>query len=304
MTHPPLNALSVFLSVARNRSFSGGARELAISPSAVSQTIRQLEDQLGVALLTRTTRSVALTDAGRRLLEGAGPAMAQVVQAITAAVARPGELSGRLRLSVPRLAVPFVIEPVLPRFHAAHPKVEVEISVDDRFVDVVAEGYDAGIRLSESIERDMVQVRLTDPFRFLIVGAPGYLARRGEPTRPEDLLDHDCIGYRSRSTGALYAWELERGKRAWRIPVKGPLITNDAELSLSFAERGLGLTYACELLVADALRDKRLRAVLEPFAPSVPGFFAYFPSRAQRSPALRAFVDLAKRLSSEAARRS
>lgn len=304
MTPPPLNALSVFLAVARKRSFTAAARELAISPSAVSQSIRQLEDQLGVPLLARTTRSVALTEVGRRLLEGTGPALAQITEAMSAALAKPGELTGRLRLSVPRIAVPFVIEPVLPRFRAAHPGVEVEVSVDDRLVDVVGEGFDAGVRLSEAIERDMVQVRLTRAFRFLVVGAPDYLDERGEPSRPEDLLEHDCIGYRSPTDGAPYAWELERGKRSWRLPVKGPVSSNDAQLCIAFSERGLGLTYACELLVEDALRRKRLRSVLEPFAPTVPGFFAYFPSRARLSPALRAFVELAKAVNAASASRA
>src|SRR5579864_8362811 len=193
--------LQSFLAVARHQSFSGAARELAVSRSAVSQAVRQLEEQLRVVLLARTTRSVSLTDAGRRLVDGAGPSLGQVVAALEEVSAKPGETVGRVRLSVPRAAVPFVIDPVLPTFRARHPRVEVEVSVDDRLVDIVAEGYDAGVRLSESIERDMVQVRVTDAFRFVIVGAPRYFDRHGTPERPEDLLRHQCITFRSQTTG-------------------------------------------------------------------------------------------------------
>jgi DNA-binding transcriptional LysR family regulator len=210
MNTAPFSQLQAFLAVARLCNFSSAARELGVSRSAVSQSVRQLEQQLRVVLLVRTTRSVALTEAGKQLVENAGPALRQAVAALEQVSARPGEAVGRVRLSVPRLAVPFVIVPVLPTFRERHPRVEVEVVSDERFVDIVAEGYDAGVRLSESIERDMVQVRLTAPFRFVVVGAPSYLARRGVPERPEQLLQHECITFRSSTTGNLYAWELER----------------------------------------------------------------------------------------------
>jgi DNA-binding transcriptional LysR family regulator len=187
-----------------------------------------------------------------------------------------------------------VIEPVLPAFRARHPRVEVEVVVEERLIDIVAEGYDAGVRLSEIIQRDMVQVRLTDPFRFVVVGAPEYLARYGVPQRPEDLLRHECITFRSPTTGALYAWELERGRKTWRLPVRGGVITNDGLLCASMARLGLGLAYAFEPMVMEDLSSGRLQRVLEPYAPTVPGYFLYFPSRAQRTPALRAFVDTAR----------
>jgi DNA-binding transcriptional LysR family regulator len=296
MNAPPLPQLHVFLAVARARSFSGAARELGVSTSAVSQSVRQLEEQLRVVLLTRTTRSVSLTDAGRRLLESAGPALEQAMAALGDVSAQPGEVAGRVRLSVPRAAVPFVITPVVPTFRARHPRIEVEVAVEERFVDIVAEGYDAGVRLSEAIERDMVQVRLTDAFRLVVVGAPAYLARHGTPQRPEDLLRHECITFRSQSTGALYAWELERGRRTWRVPVRGGVVTNDNQLSVVMAEAGLGLAYTLEPVVAEPLRAGRLQRVLEPYAPTVPGFFLYYPSRAQSSPALRLFVEAAREL--------
>lgn len=296
MKAAPFSQLQSFLAVARLRSFSSAARELGVSRSAVSYSVRQLEDRLRVALLTRTTRSVALTDAGRRLVAEAGPGLGQALAALNTVLAQPGEAVGRLRLSAPRMAVPFVINPVLPAFCARHPRVEVEVDVEDRFVDIVAEGYDAGVRLSESIERDMVQVRLTDAFRFVVVGAPSYLERHGTPEKPQDLLRHDCITFRAQTTRALYAWELERGRKTWRVPVRGGVVTGDSEVMLALAESGAGLTYAFEPTVREQLRTGRLKVVLEPYAPIVPGLFLYFPSRAQRSPTLRLFIEAAKEL--------
>jgi DNA-binding transcriptional LysR family regulator len=297
MNSPPFPQLQAFLAVARFQSFSRAGRELGVSRSAISQSVRLLEEQLRVVLLARTTRSVSLTDAGRRLVESAGPAVLQVAAALEQVSASPGETVGRVRLSVPRAAVPLVIEPVLPTFRARHPRIEIEIVIEDRLVDIVAEGYDAGIRLSESIERDMVQVRLTNPFRFVVVGAPSYLEEHGVPERPEDLLRHECITFRSQTTGALYAWELERGKRNWRVPVRGGVISNDARLNTALAEQGQGLAYAFEPMLKEQLRTRRLVVVLERYAPTVPGFFLYFPSLARRSAALRLFVETAKELS-------
>lgn len=290
--------VQAFLVVARLRSFSAAARELGVSRSAVSQSVRQLEEQLGVVLLTRTTRSVSLTDAGRRLVEAAAPALGQLLSALNEIGAEPGETVGRVRISVPRAALPFVIEPVVATFRKRHPRIDVEIAVEDRFVDIVAEGYDAGVRLSESIERDMVQVRLTEPFRFVIVGAPSYLARQPAPEKPHDLLRHECITFRSQTNGALYAWELERGRKTWRVPVRGGVVVaNDAELMVSLAEDGLGLTYTFEPMVLARLRTGKLRCVLESYSPTVPGYFLYFPQRAQHSAPLRLFVEAAKELS-------
>lgn len=288
--------LQAFLTVARHRSFSAAARELGVSRSAVSQSVQQLEGELRILLLHRSTRSVSPTDAGRRLLESAGPGMKQAIEALAAVAARPGEAVGRLRLSVPRSAVPYVITPVLPAFRARHPRIDVEISVEERFVDIAAEGYDAGVRLSEAIERDMVQVRLTNSFRFVVVGSPDYLARHGTPQRPQDLLNHQCITFRMPSTGALYSWELERGKRSWRVPVRGGVVVNEGTMPAVLAEHGLGLAYAVEPLVAAQLRTGRLRVVLEAYAATVPGYFLYFPSRARDSAPLRLFVEAAKEL--------
>ncbi|NNB95848.1 LysR family transcriptional regulator [Corallococcus exiguus] len=300
MNTAPFTQLQVFLAVARLRSFSGAAREMGVSTAAVSQAVRQLEEQLRVVLLTRTTRSVALTDVGRRLVEGAGPAVGQTLATLREVSAQPGEAVGRVRLSVLTAAVPYVITPVVPIFRERHPRVEVEVVIEDRLVDIVEEGYDAGVRLSESIQRDMVQVRLTDEFRFVVVGSPGYLARHGMPQRPEDLLKHECITFRSQTTGTLYPWELERGRKNWRVPVRGGVVTNDIHLPATLAEQGVGLAYAFEPAVEEGLRTGKLVRVLEAYAPTVPGFFLYYPSRAQRSVPLRLFAEAARELAAKA----
>lgn len=296
MTTLPFAQLEVFLAVARVGSFTGAARELGVSTPAVSQAVRSLEKQLRVVLLARTTRSVALTDAGRRLSEGITPLFARAAATLTEVSAQPDEPVGRLRLSVPRIAVPSVIEPVLPAFRERHPRIEVEVSIEDRLVDIVAEGHDAGIRLSEIIERDMVQVRLTRPARFVVVGTPGYLARHGTPQRPDDLLRHECLTFRSPTTGALYPWELKRGRRTWRVPARGGLVSSDGTLCIAMARRGLGLTYTLESAVLADLESGHLQRVLEPFTPTDPGYFLYYPGRAQRSTPLRLFIETAREL--------
>lgn len=294
MAFTPLNALNAFLAVARRRGYSAAARDLGVSTSALSQSVRQLETRLGVTLLARTSRSVALTDAGQRLLENAGPAVDQALESLKTVKARRGEVTGRVRLTVPTVAVSLVLARVLPRFIERYPKVELDVRVEDRLVNAVAEGLDAGIRLIEAIDRDMVHVRLSGPGRIVVVAAPSYLERRGAPQKPTDLLQHDCICIRSSPSGEPWAWELERGKKTWRVPVRGPVVTNSFELMRILAVAGVGLFYAMESTVADDLSRGRLRIVLEPYAPAVPGLFLYFPSRAQVSPALKAFVEVAR----------
>lgn len=296
----PFSQLQTFLAVARRRSFAAAARELGVSRSAASQAVRQLEKQLDVLLLVRTTRSVSLTEAGRALFESAGPPVAETLAALEAVKTKPGEIVGELRLSVPRAAVPFLIEPVLPVFRERYPRISVEVRVESRLVDIVTEGFDAGVRLIESIDRDMMSLQLTDELRFVVVGAPGYLEERGRPKRPEDLLDHECITFRSQTTGDLYAWELERGKRSWRVPVRGSIVTSHGDLGTTLARRGLGLAYALESLVQASIDQRELEVVLEPYAPRVPGFFLYYPSCSRNSLPLRCFVEVAR----ETARRT
>ncbi len=192
--------------------------------------------------------------------------------------------------------MPLVIEPVLPEFRARYPRVEVELVIEDRMVDIVAGGFDAGIRLSEMVERDMVHVRLTDAFRFVVVGAPGYFKRHGRPERPEDLLQHECLTFRSPTNGALYAWELERGRKEWRLPVRGGVVTNGGLASGQLAKLGLGLAYVPEPNIRAELEAGELEIVLEAYAPTVPGYFIYFPGRTQVSKPLRLFVEVAKNI--------
>jgi len=300
MSAIPFAQLHVFLAVARANSFSGASRELGISRSAVSQSVRQLEEQLHVVLFQRTTRSVALTEAGLRLVEGVGPAFAQAAATLAEVSASPGEAVGRLRLTVPRSAVSFLFERVLATFRERHPRVEVEIVFEERLVDIVAGGFDGGIRLTESIERDMARSRLTAPFRFVVVGSPDYLVRCGTPSTPDDLVAHECLTFRSPTNNALYAWELERGAVSWRVPVRGGIVTNDGLLCGELARQGLGLAYVPEPHFADAIQRGQLTVVLEEYAAAVPGYYLYYPSRAQRSTPLRLFTEVARELLLEA----
>jgi len=294
MAFTSLNALHAFIVVARRLSYAAAARDLGVSTSALSQSVRQLEERLGVTLLTRTSRSVALTDAGHRLLENAGPGVDQALESLKSVRAERGEVTGRVRLSVPSASVSTVLANLLPRFLARYPKVNLEVHVDDRLVNTVAGEFDAGIRLIESIDRDMVHIRLWGPTRLVVVGAPSYFGRKGVPQKPQDLLRHDCICVRRVPSGEPWAWELVRGKKTYRVPVRGSVTTNDAELMRAMAVAGVGLFYSLESRVANDLTSGRLRIVLEPYAPEVPGLYLYFPKRSQVSPALKAFVAVAR----------
>ncbi len=256
--------------------------------------MRQLEERVGVPLLIRTSRSVALTEAGHRLLDNAGPAIDQALDAIKHAKTQRGEITGRVRLTVPGASVSLILAELIPRFVAKYPKVEVEAHVDDRLVNAVAGEFDAGIRLLEAIDQDMMHVRLTGPTRVVVAGAPSYLERRGVPMKPADLLAHDCLCIRRNAGGDPWAWELERGRRNWRVPVRGPVTTNDAELMRVLATAGVGLLYALEDRIRDELKTGALRVVLEAYAPQVPGLYLYYPRASQVSPALKAFVEVAR----------
>jgi DNA-binding transcriptional LysR family regulator len=297
MAFTPLKALNAFVVVARRLSYARAAKELGVSTSALSQSVRQLEERLGVTLISRTSRNVALTEAGQRLLESAGPALEQALDSLKAAALRSDEVSGRVRLTVPSAAVSLLLVRLIPLFVERYPRVSLEVSVDDQFVNIITEGFDAGIRLFEAIERDMVQTRLMAPTRLVIVGAPSYFKRCGTPQSPSELAQHACICTRMTRQGEPWVWELERDKKTWRIPVTGPVTTNDASLRRSLALSGVGLLYALEAPLADDIEKGRLQVILEEYAPTVPGLFLYFPSRAQSSPAFRAFVDLTRELS-------
>jgi DNA-binding transcriptional LysR family regulator len=294
MAMPPVHLLPTFLAVAEHRSFTRAASALGVSTSAVSQAVRALEAHVGVPLLLRTTRSVSVTQAGQRLVESAGPALRGAVEALSSVGASSGEVVGHLRLNVPAIVVETVVGHLVTAFAAKHPRAKVDVWVEDRLVDIVAERFDAGVRLSEAMEKDMVSVRLTEPFRFVVVGSPSYLAARGRPSHPRQLPSHTLIGYRSPTTGAPYRWELERGRTAWEVPVDGPVWTNHDGVMLELAARGLGLAYVAETSAQRFVEAGALEVVLDDWAPQVPGSFLYFPSRAQASPTLRAFIDCAK----------
>lgn len=294
LDHHALPQLSTFLSVARHRSFSAAARELGISVSAVSQAVRQLEATLKVPLLQRTTRAVTPTEAGQRLVQAAAAPLRQAMDALTHASATPGDVTGTVRLLAAEAALPLAVEPVLPVFRARFPHVSVEVVLADKVVDFVAGGFDATYEVPEVIDRDMVRVRLARPFRFYVVGAPSYFARHGRPKTPEALLEHECLGFRWPSGDALYPWELQRGRSIRRVPVRGHLVTNSHALSISMAERGLGLMYVAELSVRDQLERGTLVPVLEAWAPTEEGLFLCFPSRAQRSDAFTKFVEVSR----------
>jgi DNA-binding transcriptional LysR family regulator len=286
-----IEAIPSFLLVAERRSFRAAAKELGVSPSALSQTIKALEARLGVALLTRTTRSVGLTEAGARLREQARPAFDGLTAAVEAARSLAGRPSGLLRINASRGVIASIIRLALPSFLAAHPDMEVEISADDGFVDIVAEGFDVGFRLGESLQGDMVAVRASPPFRFAIAGAPSYFARRGRPQRPEDLRQHACIRFRHTSSQGIYRWELQDGNRPIEIAVDGPLIVNDTAVSIASALDGIGLIHISQPLIDEHVREGRLETVLDDFMPETPGVFLYYPSRSQTLPKLRAFID-------------
>jgi DNA-binding transcriptional LysR family regulator len=290
-TRGRLDAVHAFLSVARKRSFRAAASELGISPSALSQTIKALERDVGVALFARTTRSVNLTEAGRLFLEQAAPAM-EGLEASFAAVESYGSVpSGLLRINASRGVMSFLVEPVLNGFVRAYPDVDVELFADDGISDIVEEGFDAGIRLGDMVRPDMVAVRLSPPFRFAIAASPDYLERRGRPGTPEELREHDCIRFRYATSGAIARWEFVRDSRDLEIAVDGQVIVNDTAIMVTAALQGAGLVQTAEPLLAEHFGAGRLVSVLEDYWPATPGVFLYYPSRSQALPKLRAFVD-------------
>ncbi|RCS25143.1 LysR family transcriptional regulator [Phyllobacterium salinisoli] len=293
MNRNQLSQLAVLASVAAHGSFRAAARELEIAPSAVSHAVATLEEGLGVALLARTTRSVAPTEAGRRLLERLSPALAEIELALGAAVDMRDTVAGTLRLSVPRAAAHLVLAPRFGEFCAAYPDVTLDICIEDHLIDIVAHGYDAGMRLNENLEADMVAVRCGPPICGAVVAAPSYFERYGIPMHPADLIHHRCIRHRFPS-GRVYRWELEKGEEILEMAVDGRMILNDDRLALEAALQGVGIAFLFDLHVMDAVADGRLVRVLEDWCPAFPGLYIYYPSRRRMRPALRAFIDFYK----------
>ena len=285
-----LDGVEAFLSVARHRSFRGAAAALGVTPSAMSQAVRALEARVGAALFIRTTRSVGLTEAGARFLSRAKPAFAELVTAAEVARDLGQRPAGLLRLSVPRAVVPILLQPLIASFCARYPEVEVEIAASAELIDLAAEGFDAGVRMGQFIAPDMVAVRLTPPFPFVVVGSPDYFRRRPRPERMDDLRHHACLRMR-RTNGAVAAWSFVKGNKPIEAIVSGPLIANDFPTVLGAAIQGLGLAQTPEPIAVQAMKTGKLVRVLQAFESMVPGVFLYYPSRHQMMPKLRAFID-------------
>jgi DNA-binding transcriptional LysR family regulator len=285
-----LDGVEAFLSVAQHRSFRKAAAELGVTPSAISQAVRALESRVGAALFIRTTRSVGLTEAGERFLSRAKPAFAELVAASEVARGLGQRPAGLLRLSVPRAVVPHLLESLIASFCQAYPEVEVEISANADLVDIAAEGFDAGIRLGQFIEADMIAVRLTPSQPLTVVGSPDYLRRRQRPELIDDLRRHACLRMR-RSNGSIAPWSFVNSNEAVEVIVSGPFIANDVPTMLGAAVEGVGLAQVPGPIAANLVTAGKLVHVLERFAPMVPGVFLYYPSRAQMMPKLRAFIE-------------
>jgi DNA-binding transcriptional LysR family regulator len=289
-----LDGVEAFLSVAQHRSFRRAAAELGVTPSAISQAVRALEARIGAALFIRTTRSVGLTEAGERFLSRAKPAFEELVAASAVARDLGQRPAGLLRLTAPRAVVPFLLDPLIASFCQAYPEVEVEIAASPDLVDIAAEGFDAGIRLGQFIEADMIAVRLTPSFPLAVVGSPDYLRRRPRPELIDDLRRHACLRVR-RSNGSIAPWSFVNGNEAVEVIVSGPFIANDIPTMLGAAVGGLGLAQVPAGIAAGAVNAGQLVRVLEPFAPTAPGVFLYYPGYRQMMPKLRAFIDHARR---------
>lgn len=291
MIEDPLSGLSLFLVVAEKRSFTAAAKELRVTPSAVSQAITALERRAGVRLLQRTTRSVGLTEAGERFLARLRPAVHDVHGAFAELDELRDRPAGTLRLAVSTIACRRFIEPNLSAFLTRYPDIQLDVIVEDGLTDIVQRGFDAGIRLGESIDREMVAVPISAEERAAVVGSPAYFARRGKPLHPRDLHAHDCITYRRITRGDVYRWELtDRGKDI-DVAVRGRILANDGQLMVRAAVDGLGLAHVLASMVESELADRRLIPVLTDFCPPFPGYFLYYPSRTHLTPKLRALVD-------------
>ncbi|WP_210529943.1 LysR family transcriptional regulator [Rubellimicrobium arenae] len=291
MSRQPFNDLAAFAAVARARSFTVAAAQLGLSPSALSHAMRALEERLGVRLLARTTRSVAPTEAGAALLERLGPALDQIEDGLLALTDWRDDPAGVVRLTTFHWIASTLLAERLPLFLARHPEIRIEVNVDDGLTDIVASGFDAGIRLGETIEKDMIAVRIGPPLRALVVATPEYWKLHGKPGHPRDLQRYRCIGYRHLSSGALMPWDFEKDGRALRQQVTGPLVCNSSDLALANVRAGQGVGWHMEQDVAADIAAGQLEQVLDDWSQPFPGAFLYHPSRRQVPPPLRALID-------------
>jgi DNA-binding transcriptional LysR family regulator len=290
-----LSGITAFIKVAETRSFTRAAAELGVAPPSLSEAIKTLEARLGVRLLNRTTRSVGLTEAGATYLARVGPAVEEV-QAAGVAVRESGSrVAGALRLNLPWMAGPLLIEPLMAPFLETYPDVRLDVVYDDGFADLAGGGFDAGVRIGELLEKDMIAVRLGDPLQTAVLASPSYLAARGRPKRLSDLADHSCIAYRFGSTQAVSSWEFVEDGRMVSFAPDPRLSANSVMLAVEAAAQGLGLTCTTEKTAARYLEQGALVRVLEPFCPAFEPLHIYYPSRRLVPPKLRAFIDFARK---------
>jgi DNA-binding transcriptional LysR family regulator len=293
MARPSLNDLQAFVTVATRRSFRRAADDLGTAPSTLSHAMRALEERLGVRLLNRTTRSVSPTQAGCELLVRLRPALAGLDEALDAVQAFRGTINGTVRINAPRLAATLLIRDILPVMSERYPDVVIDLVVEGKLIDIVAAGFDAGVRLFDSIPKDMIAVPFSGPVSFICVASPAYLERFGEPDTPDDLKRHRCIGHRVPS-GKLYRWEFERAGQAMTLELNGSVILDDEELMIDAAINGLGIAYVASPAAEAALRDGRLRRILPEWTPASDHIGVYYSGHRAVPPALRAFLDVVK----------
>jgi DNA-binding transcriptional LysR family regulator len=293
-----LDGVEVFVAVAEAKGFRAAGERLGVSGSAVSQALRRLEDRLGVALVRRTTRSVHLTEAGERLFATARAALEELRTAVAAVGELGDEPRGTLRLHVSGAAEGFLSGALLADFMKEYQHVHLDLFVSDEPVDIVAAGYDAGIRLGEVIDRDMIAVPVSGDIRLVVVGAPSYFARHPKPRHPRDLVEHDCINWHPTAEAPPYRWEFTEGKREFSVDVRARVLTNDPALNIRLARAGAGLSLADDRM-RDYVARGELVPVLEGFSTPFPGFYLYYPERRHASPALRALVDYLRRKRSD-----
>ncbi len=291
MPRENVNDLVAFLAVAKERSFTRAAAKLGVSPSALSHTMRGLEERLGLRLLSRTTRSVAPTEAGERLLHTVAPRFDEIDAELAALSELREKPAGTIRITAGEHAAEAILWPALAKLLPDYPDIKVEIIVDYGLTDIVAERYDAGVRLGEQVAKDMIAVRVGPDMRMAVVGAPSYFARRPRPKTPQDLTTHACINLRLPTYGGLYAWEFEKRGRELRVRVEGQLVFNNIALRLSAVLAGFGLAYLPEGQVQTHLADGRLVRVLDDWCPPFSGYHLYYPSRRQPTPAFALLVD-------------
>ena len=284
-------SLAAFAAVAEERSFTRAAARLGVSPSALSHTMRRLEERLRIQLLARSTRSVSTTEAGERLLARLGPAIDEISNAVEDLGRLLQRPSGHVRITASRTAARMVVAPVLPRFTQTYPEIVIEILINPALTNIVAQRFDAGIRLGESLEKDVVAVPVTGPLRMAVVGSPQYFASHPAPANPGDLRQHRCVNFRLPTAGTLYKWEFKKGHHSVEVGVEGPLVFDDEGMVIDAALAGVGLAYVIEEQVASLLGAGALVRVLEDWCSPFPGFFLYYPGRRQVSPALTAFID-------------